>query len=43
MFEKDVCNVLYSSQPVVQVSCPSGHTVTRQFCKIWIEENESLQ
>ena len=32
-FEKDVRNFLNSSRPVVQVPCPSGHTVTGRFYK----------
>ena len=33
-FEKDVVrNFLQSSGPVIQVPCPSGHTVTGQFYK----------
>ena len=34
-FEKDVVrNFFYSSGPVVQVPCPSDHTVTGRFYKI---------
>ena len=32
-FEKDVAIFFNSSEPVVQVPCPSGHTVTGQFYK----------
>ena len=32
-FEKDVVIFFNSSGPVVQVPCPSGHTVTGQFYK----------